>query len=253
MSTLAKIDGEPIDVDDFIRTLKLTGQFDGLMEQIVRDRLTVRAAKKQGITISDQEVQERADQFRRMRGLHRAADMNRFLDATHIGLEQFEAFIKDCVYQEKVLQKVCDAGAAETYFKLNSPRFDAIELSHIVLENEGQAKEMMSLLQEEPDTFEEMAKEHSIADSRARGGLIGRVPRGSVRADVEAKLFNAAAGDLVGPFVSADRSTFEIFRVNARHPAQLDDKLRAEIQRLLREDWLRARAQEHVIESSPAS
>ena len=253
MSTLAKIDGEPIDVDDFIRTLKLTGQFDGLMEQIVRDRLAVRAAKKQGITITEQEVQERADQFRRMRGLHRAADMNRFLDATHIGLEQFESYIKDCLYQEKVLQDVCDARAAEAYFKLNSPRFDAIEVSHIVLENEGQAKEMMALLREEPDIFEEMAKEHSIADSRARGGLIGRVPRGSVRADVEAKLFNAAAGDLVGPFVSADRSTFEIFRIDARHPAQLDDKLRAEIQRLLREDWLRARAQEHVIESSPAS
>ena len=37
---------------DFIRTLKLTGQFEGLVEQLVRDRLTVRAAKQSGLPIS---------------------------------------------------------------------------------------------------------------------------------------------------------------------------------------------------------
>jgi peptidylprolyl isomerase len=253
MSTLVKIDGHPIDVDDFIRILKLTGQFDGLMEQIVRDRLTVDAAKKQGIRVTEQEVQERADQFRRVHGLHRAADMNRYLDNVRIGLDEFEAFITDCVYQEKMLQQVCDDRAAQAYFNLNSPRFDIVDVSHIVLEGEGQAKEMMSVLQEEPESFEAMAREHSIAESRERGGLIGKVSRGSMRADVEAKVFNAAVGELLGPFVSADRSMYEIFRVNAKHPARLDDTLRGEVRRLLREDWLRARAQEHVIENCQAS
>lgn len=252
MTTLVKIDGDPIDVDDFIRTLKLTGQFDSLMEQIVRDRLTVGAAKKLGIRVSEEEVQARADQFRRVRGLHRAADMNRFLDSARIGLDEFEAFITDCVYQEKMLQQVCDDRAAETYFNLNSPRFDSVEVSHIVLEGEGQAKEMMAVLQEEPGSFEDLAREHSIAESRERGGLIGKVPRGSMRADVEAKVFNASVGDLLGPFATADRSMFEIFRVNERHPARLDDKLRSEVRRLLRDEWLRARAQEHVIENCQA-
>ena len=32
---------------EFIRILKLTGQFESLIEQLVRDKLTVRAAKKQ--------------------------------------------------------------------------------------------------------------------------------------------------------------------------------------------------------------
>ncbi len=59
--------------------------------------------------------------------------------------------------------------------------------------------------------------------------------RGSLRTDVEAKVFNAAVGDLLGPFVSADRSAFEIFRVDAQHPAQLDDDTRTEVQRVLRE------------------
>jgi parvulin-like peptidyl-prolyl isomerase len=249
MTTIVKIDGDAISVDELVQTLKLTGQFEGLIEQLVRDRITVRAARKHGLKVADEEIQERADQFRRVRGLHRAADMNKYLDALRVGLDEFEAFITDGLYQEKMMQKVCGDAAVQAYFKLNSPRFDSIEVSHIVLDSEGKAKEMISVLRDDPQSFEEMAREHSIADTRERGGLIGKVLRGSLRSDVEAKVFNAAAGELLGPFASADRTTFEIFRVDGRHPARLDDDTATEVRRLLREDWLRARAQEHVIEA----
>ncbi|MFO1217509.1 MAG: peptidylprolyl isomerase [Burkholderiaceae bacterium] len=250
MTTLVKIDGETIDVEAFLRTLKLTGQYETLLEQMVRDRLAARGARKLGIRVSEAEIQERADQFRRVRGLHRAADTNKYLDAMRISLDEFEAFIADTLYQEKMMQRLTGDEAVQAYFNLNSPRFDAIEVSHIVLEGEGQAREMLSVLEDDPDSFEEMAREHSIADSRERGGLIGRVLRGSLRTDVEAKVFHAAAGELIGPFVSADRSVYEIFRVNARHPARLDDDTRTEVRRLLRENWLRERAQEHAIQAA---
>jgi parvulin-like peptidyl-prolyl isomerase len=250
MTTVVKIDGHAVDVAEFLRVLKLTGQFEGLLEQFVRDRLTVLGAKKQGIRVSEAEIQERADQFRRVRGLHRSSDTNRYLDAMRVSLDEFEAFITDSVCQEKLMQKVCSDQAVQGYFKLNSPKFDSIEVSHMVLDSEGKAKEMISVLREEPDSFEEMAREHSIADTGAQGGLIGKVLRGSLRTDVEAKVFHAGVGDLLGPFTSADRTAFEIFRVNAKHPARLDDDTAAEVRRLVREDWLRARAQEHVIEAS---
>jgi parvulin-like peptidyl-prolyl isomerase len=250
MTTIVKIDGEAIGVAEFVQTLKLTGQFEGLIEQLVRDRITVRGAKKSGIRVSEEEIQERADQFRRVRGLHRASDTNKYLDAMRVSMDEFEAFITDSLYQEKMMQKVCSDQAVQAFFKLNSPKFDSIEVSHIVLDSEGKAKEMMAVLRDDPDSFDEMAREHSIADTRERGGLIGKVLRGSLRTDVEAKVFNAAVGDLLGPFASADRSVFEIFRVNAKHPAKLDDDTATEVRRLLREEWLRARAQEHVIEAS---
>jgi len=249
MTTLVKIDDDTISVDEFLQTLKLNGQFEGLIEQLVRDRLTVHAAKKQGIRVTEEELQERADQFRRVRGLHRASDTNKYLDAMHVGLDEFEAFLTDGLYQEKMLARVCGEQAVQSYFKLNSPRFDSIEVSHIVLDAEGKAKEMVSVLADDPDSFEEMAREHSIADTRERGGLIGKVLRGSLRTDIESKVFNAAAGELLGPFASADKTVFEIFRVNTKHPARLDDDTATEVRRLLREEWLRARAQEHVIEA----
>jgi parvulin-like peptidyl-prolyl isomerase len=250
MTSVVKIDGEAISLDELVRTLKLTGQFEALLEQFVRDRLTVLGAKKTGIQVSEAEIQERADQFRRVRSLHRASDTNKYLDAMRISLDEFEAFIAASLYQEKMMRKVCDDQAVQGYFKLNSPKFDSIEVSHILLDSEPKAKEMIAVLRDEPESFEEMAREHSIADTRERGGLIGKVLRGSLRSDVEPKVFNAAPGDLLGPFTSGDRTVFEIFRVNAKHPARLDDDTATEVRRLLREEWLRARAREHVIEAS---
>lgn len=250
MKPIVRIDDEDLGIDEFVRILKLTGRFDSLLDEIVRDKLAVHAAKKHGITLSPDEIQERADQFRRVMGLHRAADMNHYLDAMDVSLDEFETFITESLYQEKMMQRVCSDAAVEEYFQLNSPKFDSIEVSHIVLENEGQAREMMSLLEEDPASFAELAREHSIADTREDGGRIGKVMRGSLRSDVEAKVFNAAVGELLGPFVAADGSFHEIFRVDAKNPARLDEDTAAEVRRLLREGWLAGRAQEHLIEAT---
>jgi parvulin-like peptidyl-prolyl isomerase len=252
MAGIVRIDEEIITTEDFIRSLKLTGQFEGLVEQLVRDRLTVAAARKMGLAIAPAQVQQRADEFRRALGLHRAADTNHYLDALGISLDEFETFVTDGLYQEKMMEQVCSEAAVQQYFKLNSPRFDSVEVSHIVLDSEGKAREMMSVLEEEPQAMAAMACEHSVAETRKQGGLIGKVPRGSLKPEIEARVFNAAQGELLGPFPSPDRSLFEIFCVNARYPAALDDDTVAEIRRLLREQWLAARAQEHVIEVCPA-
>jgi parvulin-like peptidyl-prolyl isomerase len=249
MTAIVRIDDEVIGTEDFIRLLKLTGQFESLVEQQVRDRLTVIAAKKMGVQVSADEIQQRADQFRRVRGLHRAADMNRYLDVFGISLEEFERFITDTLYQEKTFDRICDDEAVASYFKLNSPKFDSIEVSHIVVDSEGKAREVMSILEDDPDAFGEMAREHSIADTSERGGVIGKVLRGSLKTDIEAKVFNAKVGDLLGPFPAPDGSFFEIFCVVANHPATLDADVSAEVRRLLREEWLAQRAQEHIIDA----
>jgi len=250
MAAIVRIDDEVIREEDFIRALKLTGQFEGLLDQMVRDRLAVQAARKQGLQVAADEIQERADQFRRIRGLHRAADTNRYLDALGVSLEEFEAFITDSLYQEKMMAQVCSDRAVEEYFQLNSPRFEAMAVSHMVLETEGAAREMLSILEEDPESFADLAREHSVADTREQGGAIGKVLRGALRSDIEARIFNATVGDLLGPFPAAagQEGGYEIFRIDARCPARLDEETAAEVCRLLREAWLLARAQEHLIE-----
>ena len=85
-------------------------------------------------------------------------------------------------------------------------------------------------------------------DSKLKGGYIGKVLRGALPNDVEAKIFNASVGALLGPFASDDELVFEIFQIRAKHSARLDEATTRDVARMLRNDWLAVRAQEHRLE-----
>lgn len=248
MAEVFRIDDEVIDADEFVKLLKLTGRFESLIEDLVKEKLTSHAAKRQRVALDSDEVQERADQLRRVRGLHRAADMNRYLDSLGVTLDDFEAFVIDMLYYEKMIEQVCDDAAIDEYFKLNSPKFDAIEVSHIMVDSEGQAKEISSILEEEPDAFEELVAEYSLSDTRDSNGRIGRVLRGALPPEVEGKVFNAGEGEIIGPFATVGETFFEIFRIDRKESASLTDETRGEVKRTLREQWFAAKAREHRVE-----
>lgn len=248
MSELVRVNDEVITSDGFIKLLKLTGRFDSLMDEVVKEKLTVHAARMAGLEPSPEDIQERADQIRRIRGLHRAVDMNRYLDAVDVSLDEFEAFVIEHILYDAMNTQIVAEEAVEEYFKLNSPKFDAIDVSHIVVEADGMAREIFAMLEDEPDMFEELAREHSIADTRIEGGYIGRVLRGALHGDVEAKVFQADEGAVLGPFEIPGGSGFELFRINSKQPASLDHATSDEIKRLIREEWLAARARESRIE-----
>lgn len=248
MSELVRVNDEVITSEDFIKLLKLTGRFDSLMDEIVKEKLAVHGARLAGIDATTEEIQERADQIRRVRGLHRAVDMNRYLDALGISLDDFEAFIVETILFDAMNTRIVNEEAVEEYFQLNSPKFDAIDVSHIVVESEGMAREIAATLEDEPEMFEELAREHSISDTRVESGHIGRVLRGALHGDVEAKVFQAEEGAVLGPFEIPGGSAFEIFRINAKMPASLDLETTDEIKRLIRDEWLAARARESRIE-----
>ena len=243
-----KIDDEVIDSDAFVKLLRLTGRFNSLLEDLVKEKLTSHAAVRRKMTLTDEEVQERADNLRRVRGLHRAADMNRYLDELGITLEEFEQFIIEVLQYEKMMSEVCNDAAVEEYFRLNSPKFDAIEVSHIMVDSEGKAKEIVSILKDEPDAFQELVEEHSLADTRGDGGRIGRVLRGALPPEVEGKIFNASEGEILGPFSTVGGAFFEVFLIDKKDSAQLSESTQEEVKRMLRDEWFVAKAREHRVE-----
>jgi parvulin-like peptidyl-prolyl isomerase len=249
MAVIARIEDESITADEFVKRLRITNAFQDLLEDIIGDKLTVRAAKKRGIKVNAEEVQERADQFRRIRGLHRAKDTSAYLDTIGFSLDDFENYLSDSLYKEKMINEICGDKAVEEYFRLNSPKFENVELSHILLDSESKAKEIQAILEEDPESFAVLAKEHSLSQgTRDNGGLIGKVTRGVLPAQVEAKVFNAARGEILGPFASGDEQFFEIFMVNAKEPPTLDEQTRAKVRKLLYRQWLAKQAAEHKVE-----
>ena len=77
---------------------------------------------------------------------------------------------------------------------------------------------------------------------------MGNIMRGSLRPEVESKVFNANAGDVLGPFESEDGIVYELFKVNDKKPASLDESTSKQVRKLVFDDWLEARGQEHNVE-----
>ena len=249
MTELMRVNDEVITTDDFVKILRLTGRFDELMDDILKDKLTAHAARQAGLNPSEEEVQERADRIRRVMGLHRAADMNRYLDSMDVSLEEFETFVTESILHDAMMSRILSDDAVEEYFKLNSPKFDTVDVHHIVVESEGKARELAATLEDAPEMMEELAKQHSIADTKHQGGHLGKIPRGALHAEVEAKAFQADEGTILGPFQSAGQKTWEIFRINSKTGARLDLDTLDEVRRLIREQWFAARAGETSLEA----
>lgn len=245
---IVRIEGSALTSDDLVGWLKLSGRFSHTVQDIIKEKLAATAARKRGLATTPEELQERADQHRRALGLHRAKDANEFLNDASLSLEHYEQYLEDGLLAEKMRAEVCSESAIQEYFSLNAPQFDAIELSHLVVQGEGKAKEIVSLLAEEPDSFAEIAVEQSEAESAADGGRVGRVMRGALNPSLEARLFNAAVGDVLGPFEADAENAYEIFTVTAKHDAALDEATRDTVSELIYNEWLESAAREFKVE-----
>lgn len=248
MSDIIKIDGNTLTTDNLITYLKLTNEFDSLTEKLIRHQVTVLAAKKKGIQVSETDVQDAADNFRRYAGLHRAKDTMEWLEAQKLTVDDLETFITGQLFAKKALEEVTTDAKIEEYFQLNSPKFDTVDIKHLVVEGKNQANELMAQLQDEPGLFDEFVRDYCLDDETKRSnGLIAGIRRGSLEPDVEAKVFNGKEGDVLGPFQLGGEDLHEIVTIVKLNPASLDESTRVAIGETLYEEWLEARMEEFSI------
>jgi|MudIll2142460700_1097286.scaffolds.fasta_scaffold978860_1 hypothetical protein len=83
-----------IDVTEVVDHLRFTGGFASALAEVVKRKITAEAAKKQGTTVSDAELQKAADVFRVDRGLYKASDTDKWLRSNGLSVEGFEAYLE---------------------------------------------------------------------------------------------------------------------------------------------------------------
>lgn len=249
MAIIARVDDVEITADDLVRYLKINEKFDQIVEDMITERLTIAEAPGMGLSASDEEVQAEADNLRRALGLHRAQDTLEFLDGIGLSVEGFETSLRENLLRLKAIDIICSEDKVKDFFELHSPKFESVEISQILIDSEGKARELMALLEEAPEEFANMARSHSLDPETAdRGGNIGSVSRGGLHGEVEAKVFNGEVGEVLGPFQSEDGSLFELFMVTRRNKPKLDAGTEKMIAKLLYDKWLDERIEEHKVE-----
>lgn len=248
MKPVITIDKEQLSAEDVINYLKFSSEFESIAAKIINDKLLVQAAQAHGLTPNDSELQQVADDFRRFAGLHRAKDTQEWLEGMNVTVDDFEAFLKDLVMKTKMLEELTSEEKIKEYFSQHSPDFDTADIKHILLDNEDKANEVKALLEEDPGAFDELVVEHSIdEETKYLQGRMMHIRRGTLAPELEAKVFNAKAGDIIGPIKFGDEDFFEVIYIVAISPAVMNEAIEDEVGEAIRDKWLAERAENSSI------
>ena len=124
------------------------------------------------------------------------------------------------------------------YYEMNRAYYklpDAIDVSQILVETEGEATEIREQLATQPKTFEQLARERSIAPEAVQDGHMGTFRRGELPPSFEKEVFAIKKGRL-SDVIRTDFG-FHVFRVNDVRSSrdlsleEVSDTIRVELMR----------------------
>lgn len=230
-----EVNGEEVSLYDVLTLAKLNDQLqlinDGIDAAIVRQ-----AAAKRGINVSDDELQQAADEFRAARELYDADTTQTWLDDKKLSYHEWESLLEALVTQKK-LREALTAGLVEQRFVEQKLSFDKAAVSRLVLNDEGVARELRAQIVDDGVDFHALAREHSIHnDTRPAGGYSGEMLRSDMEPALEAAIFGAQPGKVVGPIKTDDG--WELVKLERLVPAELNDEMRETIKTSIFNEWL---------------
>jgi peptidyl-prolyl cis-trans isomerase C len=179
------------------------------IQALIVRRLLVGEAERQGIAVAD-------------------ADAGDAVDDPRIAL----------LLEREIRTPEPDQAACRRYFENNRQLFDRPErydAAHILLASPAddqearkagieEARNLIAVLQSEPDRFAELALAHSDCPSRDQGGRLGLVSRGETVPEFETFLFSLKPGELC-PVPIESRYGVHIIRLDRKLPGEAADFL----------------------------
>jgi len=230
-----EVNGEEVSLYDVLKLAKLSGTLK-FVEDGVTAALIQEGARQRDIKVSDDELQQAADNYRMLNDLHDAETTEAWLQAQKLSYEDWESLLEAQVKEGK-LREALTAGSVEQRFTEQRLTLDKAAISRLVLAEEGVARELRAQIIEDGADFHALAREHSIhADTRPAGGYAGLISRTDMEPALEAAVFGSQPGKVVGPIKTDDG--WELVKVERLAPAELDDEMRETLKTKLFNEWL---------------
>ena len=224
---------DEITPEEIIKFLALTEQLKSVCYEIIKQKETLKKAKHQNILVSTDELQKFADGFRASHGLYSSQETHDFLDRRGLTEDDFEAYCEAILLTEKMIDHIADQKKIEEYFVNNHSDLDLARIYKIAVKEKNLADEILMQIQEEGKDFQVKAKQYSIDEAtKHQAGYFGLITRSMLEAGVSAKVFNASAGDILGPFEK--EGYFELIMVEEVIKAELNETIKERIKKLAR-------------------
>ena len=225
-----------VEATQVVHFLKTEVQLKAVWQKILCQRIIDEAAKERNLTITPNEIQVEAEQFRRQRRLENASDTIAWLTDQMISAEDWEAGIYERLLAKKLAEHLFTEEVPKV-FAQNRLDFEQVLLYQIVVPYKQVAQELFYQIEEQEISFFEAAHLYDIDEQRRYCcGYEGTVSRWSFDPDIAAAIFSAPVGEVVGP-LKTDLG-YHLFLVQEFIQAELTPERRQEIIDQLLRDWL---------------
>jgi len=232
---LAIVSGEAITLEDLPAYLKFRLQLRPTIIGLIRDRLVAKACEALQIEADEDELDNYVDTFRENKKLFTVPETTSWLANQDMTYDDLCCLCEWELKLGKLKERIAE-GQLEKSFAFRKLDLDGVELYRIVMPDEVQVMEILTLLNEGADFFG-LARTYSEDQvTRLQCGYMGVVRRKELRPEVEACVFAAKEGSVAGPVRSL--GDYHLYRVERFYPARLEGETRTLLLDEIFEQWM---------------
>ncbi|MBE9051436.1 peptidylprolyl isomerase [Nostocales cyanobacterium LEGE 11386] len=235
-SSFLTVNDQPISINQAVKYLQANGKLAQFIGDILRQYVIEQEIQtRDDIQISPAATEQTIIDFRLKNQLTDPQNFQEWLKKNATDYATFYESIAFGFKLEKLKVLITETKLPE-YFIERKIFLDRVIVSRIVVDNQELAEELQTQI-DEGGSFEQLAKEYSLAEDRIVNGMMGPVSRGTMPDKLRAAVDVASPGQLVGPIEIEGR--YGLFRVEQFLPASLEDvQLKQVLQNELFEKWL---------------
>lgn len=199
-----------------------------ILDDLIKKKLILQEARRQGITVSQKEVDNRLESVKKTFPSHEAFE--RALNQMGMTEKEFREEVEENLMVAKVTDWVSrnvkvTSEEVEDYYQKNKEQYqepEKVRLRWIVLSSQEQAQEVLEQLEQGAD-FSQLAGQYSIDDdTRDRGGELGELSRAELPPEVAEIAFKLNPGEYSQQAVRTQRG-YVIVQADERIPPRQKD------------------------------
>jgi len=222
------------DIIAYLRRSHKIGEIAALAE---REALILALCEQHSITVSDDQLQEAGDAFRREHRMLGASETLSWLSKHRITVEDWTQGIRFALLEKKLKEHLFGA-SVDSHYLSNRKDYRRIALSQILVRELPDALKIVSKLQEDKAAFCALAIEYSKGQqSKEKGGFAGIHFLSKLMPEVAQAVSDVKEGEVIAPIET--KLGYHIIKIEKWFPVELSESVREEILESLFQAWLR--------------